>query len=315
MATWQDGPEYAPVERPYGFAEPDADPLPESMPPPPLPASPNGGPPCGMQEPQNSLPLAKLEPAQREIRDPKVPFAVAESVMNSALVQPPEQSDLKSPEPSAWGAVHRAPNFPPPGQMPPQAPGNQLHQAPLQPGPMQRAQTWPPAPGGQQTTPHARPTPSGPGHGTYQRRPGPNPSGANYPQPPISQYPPGQGQLRTSDTGQNKTLIVAMGAFGLGILLIPLSFTLLLIGAATLHASSLVRHPKLINTVRGFFGLALGTWLMTSLLPEAWAEIVFALTRLTDAELAHQILCVMCCVGCLLLSAIGMRQEKQSTRR
>ncbi|PID50808.1 MAG: hypothetical protein CR980_01755 [Propionibacteriales bacterium] len=173
----------------------------------------------------------------------------------------------------------------------------------MPPGPMQQTQTWPPIPGGQQ------------GQGEFPRRPGPNPSGANYPQAPINQYPPIQGQPRTHDTGQNKTLSVAIGAFALGILLIPISFALLLIGTATVHTSNLTQYPKLINTIRGFFGLALGTWLLTLFLPDVWAEIVFGLTGLTDADLGHQALCVMCCVGSLLLSAIGLKQERQKTRR
>ena len=94
MATWEDGPEYAPIERPSHFQNPDAPPLtaapqrahvaasaPESRP--------------GFDHPSTPVrPLASLIPMVRdEPRDPQKPFAVVSSTMTSD---------------SAWGAVHWA---------------------------------------------------------------------------------------------------------------------------------------------------------------------------------------------------------------
>ena len=81
MATWQDGPEYAPLERPDEFAEPAAAPL-EVAPPPPQPgaAQPVERPAfTGPAEPV--APLASLVPAPRDERDPGQPFAVVTTMV------------------------------------------------------------------------------------------------------------------------------------------------------------------------------------------------------------------------------------------
>ena len=95
MATWEDGPEYAPIERPSEFQNPDAPPL-ETAPPYMQVAAwaPKSRP--LFDNPSAPLtPLSSLVPAQREeIRDPQKPFTVVSSMMTSD---------------SAWGAVHWAP--------------------------------------------------------------------------------------------------------------------------------------------------------------------------------------------------------------
>lgn len=78
MATWQDGPEYAPFERPAAFVVP---------PLPPLPAAPDGPAPVPEPEaegepsfsrPQDTQPdLAALVPAGAPGRNPNVPFEVS----------------------------------------------------------------------------------------------------------------------------------------------------------------------------------------------------------------------------------------------
>ncbi len=308
MATWKDGPEYAPVERPFGFAQPDAAPLPHGAPPPPLPASPNGTPPQDMQEPTNAIPLAKLEPAQEESRDPKIPFAVAQTVANSALVQAPEPSEVQAPDPSAWGAVRRAPSFPPPDQMPPVNP-----QMPGTPWPAQQSQ-----PSGQAMQ-HGLPQQAAgvppQNHGSYPAMPGQTAGGFSAQQPPINQYPPGARPQRAAKKSRDQMLIVAMGSFGLGIFLLPISFVLLMTGITMLHFTFLMEYPKLMNTARGFFGLAFGTWLIKLFSPELWSEIVFALTEVTDATFVYQLLCVMCCLGSLIICGIGLRVEGQQSPR
>ena len=94
MATWEDGPEYAPIERPADFQTPEAPPL--TIAPPHTQAAawaPKSRP--VFDNPSTPvIPLATLVPAPREERrDPEKPFAVVASTMTSD---------------SAWGAVHWA---------------------------------------------------------------------------------------------------------------------------------------------------------------------------------------------------------------
>ena len=92
MATWEDGPEYAPVTRPDHFAEAQAAPLAiEIAPPPPRPAAPVERPAFD----QPGVPVAALEtlvPPVEETRDPSVPFDIAASSLTEAT--------------SAWSAAH-----------------------------------------------------------------------------------------------------------------------------------------------------------------------------------------------------------------
>ena len=94
MATWEDGPEYAPIERPTDFADAGAAPL--SMAPPviQMAAQAPKDRPFFDQPPAPVAPLETLVAAPPETRDPQVPFAVASSTMTSD---------------SAWGAVHSGP--------------------------------------------------------------------------------------------------------------------------------------------------------------------------------------------------------------
>ncbi len=93
MATWEDGPEYAPLERPDAFADPSVATVGLAAPPPaPVP------PPAPTERPafadpgQPVPPLAALVPAPPARRDPNVPFDVAASLMTA--------------ETSAWASSH-----------------------------------------------------------------------------------------------------------------------------------------------------------------------------------------------------------------
>lgn len=94
MATWRDGPEYAPAVRPDAFVEPVAEPL--EVPPPEHHLS-AGAP---IQQPVFAAPeqatpdLALLTPAVVSTRDPQLPFEVVTAALTS---------------PTAWGAAHTAP--------------------------------------------------------------------------------------------------------------------------------------------------------------------------------------------------------------
>jgi len=95
MATWEDGPEYAPIERPSDFQTPDAAPLTTAAPYPQAAAwAPKNRP--VFDAPSSPVtPLGALVPARGEDpRDPEKPFTVVASMMTTD---------------SAWGAVHWAP--------------------------------------------------------------------------------------------------------------------------------------------------------------------------------------------------------------
>ncbi len=98
MATWEDGPEYAPSERPAAFTSPAAEPL--------EPATPRSDPAAGapVERPQFAgpatpvAPLASLVVPVQDTRDPAMPFAVVSSNLTSG---------------SAWGSAHGGPPTPP----------------------------------------------------------------------------------------------------------------------------------------------------------------------------------------------------------
>lgn len=91
MATWEDGPEYAPLTRPDHFAETAAAPLSTAAPPAPPPVAPAERPAFD----QPSVPVVALEtlvPPTEDVRDPSVPFDVASTSLTEAT--------------SAWSAAH-----------------------------------------------------------------------------------------------------------------------------------------------------------------------------------------------------------------
>src|SRR5689334_17420999 len=95
MATWEDGPEYAPVERPADFAESPAPPLSQAEPYQQMARlAPKSRP--QFADPSAAVaPLADLHPAVEAKRDPQQPFDVASSTMTT--------------ESAAWGATHWSP--------------------------------------------------------------------------------------------------------------------------------------------------------------------------------------------------------------
>src|SRR4029453_8108874 len=83
MATWEDGPEYAPIERPSDFRNPDAPPLDVAPPYAQVAAwAPKSR--AAFDSPQGQVaPLSTLTPVREEPRDPQEPFAVVSSTMTS----------------------------------------------------------------------------------------------------------------------------------------------------------------------------------------------------------------------------------------
>jgi hypothetical protein len=151
MATWEDGPEYAPLERPADFAPAAVGPLSVAPPVQQMAALAPKDRPVFDQPPVPLAPLDSLVPVVKETRDPQVPFAVVSSTVTSD---------------SAWGAVHwGAPA--PPAELPATAP---TPWAPSQPLPAPRTQIPPPD--------NRFPTPGTPGWF------GPGPYSAQPPAPP-----------------------------------------------------------------------------------------------------------------------------------
>lgn len=107
MATWEDGPEYAPHQRPDQFEAPSGATALDAggPPPPPLPQAP-AQPPSGYQPPQQVAPLEDLVPRSDVPRDPHRAFEVVSATMT-------EQSAVGP----AWNAAHSA-SWAPPGSAP-----------------------------------------------------------------------------------------------------------------------------------------------------------------------------------------------------
>ena len=99
MATWEDGPEYAPIERPTHFADAGVAPLSVAPPVVQMAAQAPKDRPLFDQPPAPVAPLETLVPRPAETRDPEVPFSVASAAMTSD---------------SAWAALHRGATTTPP---------------------------------------------------------------------------------------------------------------------------------------------------------------------------------------------------------
>ena len=132
MATWEDGPEYAPLVRPDAFNEPTTSPL--SVAPAveqPAAAAPKERP--GFTEPTEPVaPLEQLVPPIDAPRDPALPFDVVTTALTSAD--------------SAWGSAHWARQSSPAG-------------GPWPPSPSDPAGgQWPASPSGQDASPWPVPT-------------------------------------------------------------------------------------------------------------------------------------------------------------
>lgn len=139
MASWTDGAAYAPIERPDGFATPEADALEVAVPqlaqtPGPIPP-PQGFQPSGPQAPLDQIrtePPPTRDPAAPFVtatatltagpdqfalggRDPRLPFESYSTGVGSQELPPPTGDPLPPPT----GAPLALSEFPPPGTYPP----------------------------------------------------------------------------------------------------------------------------------------------------------------------------------------------------
>ena len=157
MATWEDGPEYAPVERPSAFDAPAAVRPLEKAPPREVASAGAPSTPPEFDQHADLAPLAEHHPDRGPQRDPRAPYDVASSVLTEAD--------------SAWSTIvhyhvqpeeHPAPphGFPPPAtplahdpRVPFAATGPAGHTgAPAVPGSFGAPEVLPPAPPGPQPT-------------------------------------------------------------------------------------------------------------------------------------------------------------------
>lgn len=137
MATWLDGPEYAPAARPSAFVEPDAVPL-DTPPPPPTPADLPALEPSFVAPEAPTPDLRALVPSAAPGRNPNLPFESATTPLTAAVEALAPRSPL---EPFDTGGPPLA------GYLAPQpvlAPAAQINPPPL---PMSMTQQWaPPTP-------------------------------------------------------------------------------------------------------------------------------------------------------------------------
>jgi hypothetical protein len=145
MATWEDGPEYAPLVRPDAFNEPTTPPL--SVAPAveqPAAAAPKERP--GFADPAAPVaPLEDLVPPIEAPRDPAVPFNVVTTALTSAD--------------SAWGAAHWARQSSPTGGPWPASPSDPAGGPwPALPSDPAGGGPWPASPSGQDASPWPVPT-------------------------------------------------------------------------------------------------------------------------------------------------------------
>lgn len=196
MATWQDGPEYAPSARPDAFVSPDAAPL--TSPPTAsdttiVPVAPGTPRPDYAPVPSDVPPLEGIAPPEPPRRDPREAFEVESTVTVAATLPttPLTTTTPLTPLPtttlpttpawapptgqpvSAWGSAHAPQAAPrPPADWAPQQPFRPLPAPPMHvPGP---PAAWPPPqvnPSGfppPQEPPWYRPAPGLPGPGPLQ---------------------------------------------------------------------------------------------------------------------------------------------------
>ena len=233
MATWEDGPEYAPRERPSSFAEPPVAPLDQ----PPAVAQPAAGAPA--ERPQFGqpaapvAPLADLVPAPADVRDPQRPFDVAASALTSD---------------SAWGSLHwSAPHPVGAGPVVPVAVGQA-------PAPMTAPQP------GSWSSPPSWPAPDQPMN--VQQQPGPGVPGG-YPAPGTPGWfapPPGYGDQPSRGRVDAKRVVEAATpglciCLAIGGLIYVLAPIMLLVALA-LSSRVRVGQPLIRYIFRGAVGVA-----------------------------------------------------------
>ncbi|GAA3572744.1 hypothetical protein GCM10022197_31870 [Microlunatus spumicola] len=179
MATWEDGPEYAPHERPQYFADAPVPPLDQAPPVEPLAGGPSTARPHFDQPSAPVAPLATLVPAPPDERDPHRPFDTVTSTMTSVgwgADAPFEATAPFSPSAAAQTATPAAGAPWPVLEQPSRGADRAAQAAPPVPG------SFPPVGG----PPAGGPSVAGPSGGPVPQpgsQPGPQPDPYAYPTP------------------------------------------------------------------------------------------------------------------------------------
>lgn len=142
MATWEDGPEYAPAARPDAFVPPDAAPL---APHDPAPPAPDADAPAARPDfaplPEGLVPLDRIAPPAPDRRDPTEAFDVVTMAL-TPTAPAPAWAPPTGPPLGAWGSAHSPQAARPPQQWAPQQPFQPPSAPPMSvPAP---APAWPP---------------------------------------------------------------------------------------------------------------------------------------------------------------------------
>jgi len=115
MATWMDGPEYAPLERPAEFVD-----APHPALAAPAPTAVDDAPAHrpAFSPPSESIDLAAIVPPQPQVRDPHAPFDVTVAAMTSADAAPGDGQAWTPDQPLGRATAVDVTDFPPPSGTP-----------------------------------------------------------------------------------------------------------------------------------------------------------------------------------------------------
>lgn len=275
MATWRDGPEYAPRQRPEAFVEPPSEPL--DVPPPP--ADPSAGAPPeqpAFTAPDTPTPdLTTLIPASAGPgRDPRQAFEVVTSTITSSTA-------------TAWASAHSAPG----GSAPDWSPQQPLASAstPIVAAlPQQRAVTP-----GAQLNPAPFPAPG-------------TPQWFAPPDPDQRFQAPAQVSLPAVWRAVTPAVVITLG---LGTILNSLSIVLLAVGFGLA-----TRIPYRRRQVRACFGVAGGlvvlVWLWTFVVNDFYLDWAWG-----AASTTAQLCCLGLVFALGLVVAVALtRGERADTR-
>jgi hypothetical protein len=231
MADWRDGAEYAPRERPDGFATPRTPPLSVAPPPPHLADGlPMEGPEAFEPAPTPSPSLDALVPSTAPQRDPHLPFGTG----------------MSTHEGSAWGSAHAAPGAADRAWDPTQPMVTSHNFGPLS-GSSGAATTTTTTTGQGWAPPDPTTQYPPPGDSPPQQFPVNNPYAPNGPLPlqwdPQARRPAQGNGLMAAVKSAGHALVIVLLA---GVLIRPLSFVLLL-SAIALSAMAPVAKQTLVR--------------------------------------------------------------------
>lgn len=272
MATWRDGPEYAPRQRPLAFVEPTAAPLEVVAEPVPQVA-------VSAQEPLFSPPsaptadLASLLPASVPQRDPRQAFEVVSAT-------------VAGPGPTAWGAAHSS--APDASTWTPQQPLTASA-----PPPATAATATPPAPS-------LPAPPSLPGAGQVPTWYSPPPEGTRFITESQPQSPPNlQAIWRAMTPGVGITL--AVGA------LLGVASVVMLVLAAILSGRIRVAREGVTRA----FAVAMG-WTALTTVPTLLVQGFDPLALIDAANVWAQLCCWVLLVLVPVIVSIGLKPGRRS---